>query len=73
MLFCYELREEEREELDTSTESKETEAKEQDVDAVTDEDEDMGPNKKRGGESVFNLPSVPSRGLQVFVFKGWQL
>uniref|UniRef100_A0A670IR51 Bromodomain adjacent to zinc finger domain protein 1A n=1 Tax=Podarcis muralis TaxID=64176 RepID=A0A670IR51_PODMU len=41
--------EEEREELDTSTESKETESKEQDLDAMTDEEDDIVPNKKRRG------------------------
>uniref|UniRef100_A0A8C3NDA8 Bromodomain adjacent to zinc finger domain protein 1A n=1 Tax=Geospiza parvula TaxID=87175 RepID=A0A8C3NDA8_GEOPR len=39
--------EEEREELDTSTESKEMERKEQDVDTVTEDEEELGPNKKR--------------------------
>ncbi|XP_053143134.1 bromodomain adjacent to zinc finger domain protein 1A isoform X4 [Hemicordylus capensis] len=41
--------EEEREELDTSTESKDAETKEQDLDAVTDDEDDIGPNKKRRG------------------------
>uniref|UniRef100_A0A8D2M5L1 Bromodomain adjacent to zinc finger domain protein 1A n=1 Tax=Zonotrichia albicollis TaxID=44394 RepID=A0A8D2M5L1_ZONAL len=45
-LFCC-VREEEREELDTSTESKEMERKEQDVDTVTEDEEELGPNKKR--------------------------
>uniref|UniRef100_A0A670IR38 Bromodomain adjacent to zinc finger domain protein 1A n=1 Tax=Podarcis muralis TaxID=64176 RepID=A0A670IR38_PODMU len=51
--------EEEREELDTSTESKETESKEQDLDAMTDEEDDIVPNKKRRGgkfiSSAFSL------------------
>uniref|UniRef100_A0A8C3GF07 Bromodomain adjacent to zinc finger domain protein 1A n=1 Tax=Cairina moschata TaxID=8855 RepID=A0A8C3GF07_CAIMO len=38
--------EEEREDLDTSAESKETERKEQDVDTVTEDEEELGPNKK---------------------------
>ncbi|XP_010211976.1 PREDICTED: bromodomain adjacent to zinc finger domain protein 1A [Tinamus guttatus] len=38
--------EEEREELDTSTESKEVERKEQDMDTVTEDEEELGPNKK---------------------------
>ncbi|XP_013795951.1 bromodomain adjacent to zinc finger domain protein 1A isoform X2 [Apteryx mantelli] len=38
--------EEEREDLDTSTESKEVERKEQDMDTVTEDEEDLGPNKK---------------------------
>lgn len=45
-LFFNCLREEEREDLDTSTESKETERKEQDVDTVTEDEEELGPNKK---------------------------
>ncbi|XP_021398355.2 bromodomain adjacent to zinc finger domain protein 1A isoform X2 [Lonchura striata] len=39
--------EEEREDLDTSTESKEIERKEQDMDTVTEDEEELGPNKKR--------------------------
>ncbi|NWV84715.1 BAZ1A protein, partial [Dasyornis broadbenti] len=39
--------EEEREDLDTSTESKEVERKEQDMDTVTEDEEELGPNKKR--------------------------
>lgn len=48
--FClfYCVREEEREDLDTSTESKEIERKEQDMDTVTEDEEELGPNKKRG-------------------------
>ncbi|XP_066471024.1 bromodomain adjacent to zinc finger domain protein 1A [Tiliqua scincoides] len=46
--------EEEREELDTSTESKEAETKEQDIDAATDDEDDVGPNKKRGGRRRYN-------------------
>ncbi|XP_009866739.1 PREDICTED: bromodomain adjacent to zinc finger domain protein 1A, partial [Apaloderma vittatum] len=42
------VREEEREELDTSTESKEIERKEQDIDTVTEDEEELGPNKKGG-------------------------
>ncbi|KAJ7399578.1 hypothetical protein BTVI_114089 [Pitangus sulphuratus] len=38
--------EEEREDLDTSTESKEIERKEQDMDTVTEDEEELGPNKK---------------------------
>uniref|UniRef100_A0A8C5T6M7 Bromodomain adjacent to zinc finger domain protein 1A n=1 Tax=Malurus cyaneus samueli TaxID=2593467 RepID=A0A8C5T6M7_9PASS len=38
---------EEREDLDTSTESKEMERKEQDMDTVTEDEEELGPNKKR--------------------------
>nr|XP_060615266.1 bromodomain adjacent to zinc finger domain protein 1A [Anolis sagrei ordinatus] len=41
--------EEEQEELDTSTESKDVETKEQDLDAVTDDEEDLVPNKKKRG------------------------
>ncbi|XP_048340741.1 bromodomain adjacent to zinc finger domain protein 1A isoform X1 [Sphaerodactylus townsendi] len=41
--------EEEREDLDTSTESKEAETKEQDLDIASDDEDDMGPNKKRKG------------------------
>ncbi|XP_053801084.1 bromodomain adjacent to zinc finger domain protein 1A isoform X4 [Vidua macroura] len=39
--------EEEREDLDTSTESKEMERKEQDMDTLTEDEEELGPNKKR--------------------------
>ncbi|NWQ64323.1 BAZ1A protein, partial [Neopipo cinnamomea] len=39
--------EEEREDLETSTESKEIERKEQDMDTVTEDEEELGPNKKR--------------------------
>lgn len=47
------LREEEREDLDTSAESKETERKEQDVDTVTEDEEELGPNKKgRRGNTI---------------------
>uniref|UniRef100_A0A8B9UYB6 Bromodomain adjacent to zinc finger domain protein 1A n=1 Tax=Anas zonorhyncha TaxID=75864 RepID=A0A8B9UYB6_9AVES len=38
--------EEEREDLDTSAESKEAERKEQDADTVTEDEEELGPNKK---------------------------
>ncbi|KAM8808041.1 bromodomain adjacent to zinc finger domain protein 1A [Eudromia elegans] len=38
--------EEEREDLDTSTDSKEVERKEQDMDTVTEDEEELGPNKK---------------------------
>ncbi|NXC37634.1 BAZ1A protein, partial [Penelope pileata] len=38
--------EEEREDLDTSTESKENERKEQEIDTVTEDEEELGPNKK---------------------------
>ncbi|XP_061467616.1 bromodomain adjacent to zinc finger domain protein 1A isoform X2 [Rhineura floridana] len=41
--------EEEREDLDTSTESKEAETKEQNLDAMTDDEDDMVPNRKRSG------------------------
>ncbi|XP_054827062.1 bromodomain adjacent to zinc finger domain protein 1A [Eublepharis macularius] len=41
--------EEEREDLDTSTESKEVETKEQDLDFASDDEYDIGPNKKRRG------------------------
>lgn len=46
LFYC--VREEEREDLDTSTESKEIERKEQDMDTVTEDEEELGPNKKRG-------------------------
>ena len=42
----YHTREEEREDLDTSTESKENESKEPEVDTVTEDEEELGPNKK---------------------------
>lgn len=42
----YHTREEEREDLDTSTESKETERKEPEIDTVTEDEEELGPNKK---------------------------
>ncbi|XP_052552797.1 bromodomain adjacent to zinc finger domain protein 1A isoform X3 [Tympanuchus pallidicinctus] len=49
--------EEEREDLDTSTESKETERKEPEIDTVTDDEEELGPNKKgrrgRRGQNGF--------------------
>uniref|UniRef100_G1NIM5 Bromodomain adjacent to zinc finger domain protein 1A n=1 Tax=Meleagris gallopavo TaxID=9103 RepID=G1NIM5_MELGA len=38
--------EEEREDLDTSTESKENERKEPEIDTVTEDEEELGPNKK---------------------------
>lgn len=54
-LFCC-VSEEEREELDTSTESKEMERKEQDVDTVTEDEEELGPNKKRRrGNAIMGL------------------
>lgn len=54
-LFCC-VREEEREDLDTSTESKEIERKEQDMDTVTEDEEELGPNKKRQrGNAILNL------------------
>ncbi|XP_042719241.1 bromodomain adjacent to zinc finger domain protein 1A isoform X1 [Lagopus leucura] len=49
--------EEEREDLDTSTESKETERKEPEIDTVTEDEEELGPNKKgrrgRRGQNGF--------------------
>lgn len=53
--FCH-VREEEREDLDTSTESKEMERKEQDIDTVTEDEEELGPSKKRRrGNAIMNL------------------
>lgn len=55
-LFFLCVREEEREDLDTSTESKEVERKEQDVDTVTEDEEELGPNKKRRrGNTIMDL------------------
>lgn len=52
-IFCNCLREEEREDLDTSAESKEAERKEQDADTVTEDEEELGPNKKgRRGNTI---------------------
>lgn len=54
-LFCC-VREEEREDLDTSTESKEMERKEQDMDTVTEDEEELGPNRRRRrGNAMMNL------------------
>lgn len=53
--FCYDcsIREEEQEELDTSTESKEAETKEDDLEGITDDEDDVAPNKKkRGGKFI---------------------
>ncbi|XP_026520287.1 bromodomain adjacent to zinc finger domain protein 1A isoform X1 [Notechis scutatus] len=48
------ISDEDREELDTSTESKGIETKEQEVDTMTDEEDNSSPNKKRqGGQNGF--------------------
>ncbi|XP_063146106.1 bromodomain adjacent to zinc finger domain protein 1A [Candoia aspera] len=43
------ISDEDREELDTSTDSKEVETKEQEIDTMTDEEDNSTPNKKKGG------------------------
>lgn len=46
--YVYSISDEDREELDTSTESKGIETKEQEVDTMTDEEDNSLPNKKKG-------------------------
>lgn len=44
----YSISDEDREELDTSTDSKGVETKEQEVGAMTDEEDNPSPNNKKG-------------------------